>query len=132
MMQTTINRRRALAVVAAVPAAAALGSPAFATGEPGQLAALVRRYYDEVDAFNAIALATDEASDSLADATYNATMSKMIGVPARSADDALAAMDWLIREGADSMIELDPDGTAWAQTCVSLVNAVRDYIASTA
>jgi len=42
MTQTTINRRRALAVVAAVPAAVALGSTVIALGEPGQLAALVR------------------------------------------------------------------------------------------
>jgi hypothetical protein len=40
---TDRNRRRALAVVAAVPAATALGGAAFPTDEPGELAALVRR-----------------------------------------------------------------------------------------
>ena len=63
---------------------------------------------------------------------YDVTMIEMIGVPALSADDALAAMDWITREGADSMIELDPDGTVWARTSASLMNAVRDYLASIA
>jgi hypothetical protein len=43
MTPAQINRRRALAVVAAVPAATALGGAAFPTDEPGELAALVRR-----------------------------------------------------------------------------------------
>jgi hypothetical protein len=53
----------------------------------------------------------------------------MIGVPARSADDALAAIQLVIRDGEHSMIELDPDGRVWARVHASLVNAVRDYLA---
>jgi hypothetical protein len=57
MTQAQINRRRALAVVAAVPAAAAIGSTAIvgslsAMGQAGELAALVRRYFIELEAFN--------------------------------------------------------------------------------
>jgi hypothetical protein len=54
-MTHQINRRKALSVVAI-----AFGGSAFATGEPGQLAALVSRYFAEVDAFNTYAL-TDGA-----------------------------------------------------------------------
>jgi hypothetical protein len=56
-----INRRKALTVVAAVPFA--LGTPTFTTGEPGQLAALVRRYLAEWNAFNAF-LVEDERTHS--------------------------------------------------------------------
>src|SRR5665648_401837 len=98
---THINRRKALAVVAAVPAAVALGvAPAFGAGEPGQLAVLVRRYFAEIDAFNAFAL-TDEQADACAAATYEKTMLEMVGVPAITREDALAALDWLIKDGAD-------------------------------
>jgi hypothetical protein len=66
--------------------------------------ALVRRYFEEVEYFNATSLAddrSDEESDALAEATFDKTMHEMVGVPARSRDDALAALEWLIKEGAD-------------------------------
>ena len=133
MTQTTINRRKALTVVAAVPAAVALGVvPAFAIGEPGQLAALIRRYWVEVDVFNNTKHLTDEESDAHAEATFDVTMSQMVGVPARSAGDAHAALDWIIREGEHSMVEFDADGSLYARVNTSLMNAARDYIASTA
>ena len=59
-------------------------------------------------------------------------MRDMIGVSARSTHDALAAVEWIIREGADSMIELDANGSLWARTNASLLSAVRDYLAGKA
>jgi hypothetical protein len=106
MTQTTINRRRALAVVAAVPAAVALGGAAVTFGEPGELAALVRRYFEEVEYFNATGFdgtdyRSDEESDALAESTFDKTMHEMVGVPARSREDALAALEWLTKDGAN-------------------------------
>jgi hypothetical protein len=66
----------------------------------------------------------DKEANALAEATYEATTRQMIGVPARSADNALAAMDWITKEGAHSMIELG-GGTFWGRVSDSLVNAVR-------
>jgi hypothetical protein len=95
MHTNRLNRRRALAFVATVPAAVALGGSAFVVGEPGQLAALVHRYFAEVEVFNTRALSdgcTDEEADVLADVTYNATLRQMIGVPARTTGDALCCL----------------------------------------
>jgi len=124
MTQTTINRRRALAVVAAVPAAAALGSVPTLAG--GELAALVKRYFEQVDVFNRVAVQdgrTDKQNDALARATYDKTLQRIIGAPARTSDDALAALEFLERE---EMIETwagDAEGLS-----ESLVDAIRGYI----
>ena len=126
-----INRRRALTVVATAPIAIA-ASPGFAAGEPGELAALVRQYFKQVAAFNKTSVGdyrTDEQNDALAEATYEATQERMIGVPARTAEDALAALDWLIKEGVDFEIDYsdEPDGRH-EEVVVSLVTAIRSYI----
>jgi hypothetical protein len=97
------------------------------------LAALVHRYFAEVDAFNTRALSdpsTDEEADALAAATYNATLRQMIGVPARSMGDALAALDWLIKEGADLESEYAGD-LFFGEIVTSLVDAIRGHIVST-
>jgi hypothetical protein len=78
------------------------------------LAALVARYRTEVDAFNN--RTTDfetERAWALADATYNATIKQMIGVSARTAEDALDAIDLIDAEQL-------PDDVA-----ASLVRSVR-------
>jgi hypothetical protein len=67
---------------------------------------------------------------SLAECSLDHLMEKMIGLPARGANDALAAMDWIIRHGPHGTIELNADGGLWARVGASLVNAVRDYLAS--
>jgi hypothetical protein len=104
--------------------------------EPGSLAALVKRYTEEVDVFNATDHETDEESDAHAESTYQATLKQMVGLPARTAEDALAALDWLIYEGADLSSEYDLHGldvvNKFSCTVTSLMNAVRDYIAKTA
>ena len=128
-MKPLSRRSVTTGLAAAVTAIPAVGLCKGVEG-PSELAALIRRYYEEVDAFSSVDHLTDAAADAHADATFNATMAEMIGVPARTANDALAAMEWLLREGADSMIDFDPHGTLWTRTCLSLVNAVRDYLAA--
>jgi hypothetical protein len=88
------------------------------------LATLVRRYWDEVDAEPNL---DDEGN---VNASAQATMSRMMGVPARSSEDALAALDFLLAEGVDLGREHDPihltevDGLSEITT--SLVHAIRD------
>jgi len=131
MTQAQINRRRALAVVAAVPAAAALGGSAFTMGEPGELAALVRRYFAETEAFCSFARdRTDEECDAFAATTYEGTMERMVGIPAWTAEDALAALDWLIKDEAN-LGHLDTESREWhvgSRVAGSLVDAIREYI----
>jgi hypothetical protein len=108
-MSTHINRRKALAAVAAVPAAFAVCAPlSFAEGKPGELAILIRRYFGEVKAFHNSDLLGDD-DYFLADAPFYTTLREMVGVPASTREDALAA--WIIFEGKQSMIDLD--GSPW-------------------
>jgi hypothetical protein len=93
---------------------------------------LVRRYFAEVDAFNDFALAderTDEQADAFAAATYEKTMLEMVGVPARTREDALAALEWLIRDGADlDELNQQEDWNPFCNVAGSLVDAIRGYI----
>lgn len=82
------------AAVTAIPAVGLSVGLAKASRGPSELAALIRRYWSEVDAFNANAPEDDD--DYIADQRYDLTMAEMVGVQARSADDAIAAMDWII------------------------------------
>jgi hypothetical protein len=113
----------ALAVAAAVPVAAK------AEGG-GELARLVRLYFDQCDAFNAYADRTDDAAeemayaDALADETFDETMRKMVGVPVRTREDALAVLEWLVKDDA---IELDEE-YAFGRTAASLISALRSYL----
>jgi len=66
------------------------------------------RYWAEIDAFNVSGFnpvtgqyRSDKKSDAVAAATYEKTLLAMVGVPARTREDALAALDWLIKEGTD-------------------------------
>ena len=63
--------------------------------------------------------------DDLADTTWKKTMKEMIGLPARTADDALAALDWLVRDDAelDVIRMYGPDNIV-----ASLVTAIRGYL----
>ena len=131
-MKPLTRRSVTTGLAAAVTAIPALGLPigvVMAKGEPGQLAALIRRYWAEVDAFNADPAMEDDGL-YFSEQPFDLTARQMIGVPARSADDALAAIELVIRDGEHSMIELDPDGSKWARLHTSLVTAVRDYLAS--
>ena len=125
MTHATMNRRKALAAVAVAPAALAafptLGLCKDAT-EGGELAALIQRYFEETDAFSSWSSETspsDEEFDARADATFNATSEALSSVPARTREDALAAIEFLERENC---VE-----TSWAPA-EALLNAIRGYI----
>ncbi len=130
-MSESLTRRKALGVVAAVPVAiATAGIPAVglckSVEEPGKLAALIRHYFAEVDAFNSCPLLHDDEFFH-GDQPFDVTLEEIIGVPAQSADDALAAMNWLKHDGEACMIELG-GYSLYGQVAESLVNAVRDYL----
>jgi hypothetical protein len=88
----------------------------------GKMASLVRLYFQQVDAFNS--RVPEDDAEALLDSTASTTMRKMIGVPAVSWEDALAALDWLIKEDA---IEMSGD-TDFEQTAASIVYALRAYL----
>lgn len=108
--QSTLSRRYVLAAGGAVAAGIGLACPAMAAvPEPGgEMAALVRQYFAESDAFNATAgdginipYRTDEESNALAEATYEATVKRMAATPVRNAEDALAVIHWILIEGPE-------------------------------
>ena len=123
-----INRRKALTVVAAVPAAFALAAaPALAAGGPSELAALARRYFAEVAAFNTN---PDLGDDDFfhADQPFDVTLQQMVGVPVRSIEDALAAVEVVLHEGEGCMIDLSSEAAS-DKAAASCLHAVRDYLA---
>jgi hypothetical protein len=48
----------------------------------------------------------------------------MVGVPARTREDALAAIDWIEHDGKECLIDFHDELTN------SLVHAIRGYLAS--
>jgi hypothetical protein len=124
--------------VAALAAGAAVVPFVGTRAAGGELAALCRRYWEQVEVFNNLEDLSDDESDAHAAATFECTVRLMIGVPARNAEDALAALDWLIKESTNMYLVLndtagdafDPNNDLDCLT-VSLVRAVRGYIAST-
>jgi len=132
-MTTHLNRRKILAAVAAAPAAAVAPALAAAPAEgAGELAALVRQYFAELDAFEAWATETDpsdEESNRRAECTFNATRERMMGVPARSREDALAALDWLMKDCELGLHEyLDDQQWQHSSVVASMLAAIRGYL----
>jgi hypothetical protein len=129
----------ALAVAAAVPAAV---KAAQAEAGDGELAALVKLYFEQLAEFNATDHKTDRESNRHAATTYEKTRKQMIGVPARSAEDAIAAIDFLVKESEFDTVDLsvnqvlDEDANLWMAiadepmdpVAMSLVKAVRGYL----
>jgi hypothetical protein len=60
----------------------------------GELASILVLYWQQVDEFNDAQHISDEESDAHAAATYEATWRRVIGMPARTSNDALAALGW--------------------------------------
>lgn len=94
------------------------------------LASLVQHYWEEVDGD------PDLDDEGKVNATARLTMSKMVGVPAETAEDALAALDCLLAEGVDLGQDYDPinlsGGNGLCVTTTSLTHAIRDYLAGNA
>jgi hypothetical protein len=132
MSQAKNTRREIIGAGAAVAAIAAVGLPMGATLAKREvsLAALIARYFDEVHTFNATTHQTDAESNAHAAATYTATLRKIVGVPARTSDDAAAALNWLIKENIDFETEYHGYGL-FGRVVTSLVDALKGYIVST-
>jgi hypothetical protein len=122
-----LSRREALrgtgvAAIAAGAAVVPLVGACAAGG--GELAGLIRLYFQQVDEFNATPHETDEWFNAHAASTFQATLSRMHNVPIRSADDALAFLDFLERE------ELIEDFCGELDGMVSTsIGSLRRYIA---
>lgn len=95
-------------------------------GGTSELAALMRRCISEMSAFDFNApYLTDQEAEVLAETTFTRTMREIADVPARTRDDALAALDWLIFLWADlSCSDWDP----YPEVTRSLLDAIRNYI----
>jgi hypothetical protein len=132
---TTQSRRDVLrgTGVAALAVGAAAVVPFAAQAGGGELAALCRLYWQQVDEFNSTDHYTDEHSDRHAAETYERTVRLMTGAPARNAEDALAAIDWLIKKSPWFHICLSADDCDHNNDLdcltVSLIGAVRGYVA---
>lgn len=133
-MTHALTRRSVTAgLAAAVTIVPGVALAKAAPGQTSELAALIRRWWAEGDAFNALPndILGDHAS-AIANSTYNATANQMIGVPARTPEDTLAAIEWLIREDdANERIHFDDSvcGCLYDRVSHSLMHAVRDYLA---
>lgn len=91
----------ALAAGVAVVPFVAIAMPVIPRPEGGgELAALVQRYFREVDRYNATVLSTDltEPEADLLAKVYESFERKLLRTPVRTADDALALLDYMERE----------------------------------
>jgi len=124
---------RGTGVAALAAGAAAIPSIVTAYGG-GELASILALYWQQVDEFNDAQHISDEESDAHAAATYEATLRRVIGMPARTSNDALAALDWLSKESEWNHLNLDQiewNDNEYGSAVVSLAHAIRGYIAST-
>jgi hypothetical protein len=88
------------------------------TNPTDTLAGLIARFRSEFEAFND-EVPTDRAIDGTA-WSYERTLLKMVGVPALTKADALAALDLILEEPGDA-----------DNFVLSLVTTVRAYIEAT-
>ena len=89
------------------------------------LSVVIKRYWAEIEAFENTPHTDVAVSDAQADETFIRTQKEMIGLPARTADDALAALDWLVRREAE-LIQVGSDG--YLPIVESLVTAIHGYL----
>jgi hypothetical protein len=129
-----LSRREALrgTGVAALAAGAAV-VPLGLSANPsagGELAALLREYWRQSEIFEATNHLTDAEANADAARLWEETLRPLIGVPARTTEDALAAIDYILSVGEHSMIELGADDDRlFPRVEYSLLNAVRNYLA---
>ena len=125
-MKPLSRRSVTTGLAAAVTAIPAVGLCKNAEG-PSELAGLVRRYFDEVAAFNADPRGEDNDFYH-ADQPFDVTLEEMIGVPVRNPDDAAAAVDMVLECGRDCMIDFGEGSYGCAAE--SLLHSLRDYLAA--
>lgn len=93
---------------------------------PSELAAIVRRYFEELAAFNADPRGDDNEFYN-ADQPFDVTLLQMIGVPVRSNDDATAAVQIVLECGRGCMIDFGEG--PYGQVAEWCLHALRDYLA---
>jgi hypothetical protein len=105
-----------------------------AAAPPASLAGLIEAYFTAVDAFNrrqCSSAETDAEADAIADATIYPALYAIIDVPARTAQDALAAFDFLIAEGVDLDKEAgEPEN--FQRVVEFVIQAIRGYLSAAA
>jgi hypothetical protein len=124
-MKPLSRRSVTTGLAAAVTAVPAVGFCKGAEG-PSELAAIVRRYFAELAAFNADPRGDDDEFYN-ADQPFDATLQQMIGVPVRSHQDAAAAVDMVLECGRGCMIDFGEN--PYGQVAEWCLHALRDYLA---
>ena len=99
------------------------------SADAGRLAGLVAQYFAQAEAVNKTRHETDEELTTHVQATTGKMLKKLVGVPAPTARDALAALDFLVAEGA---IQEIGDGSNFGAAVNSLVEAIQGYLLSQA
>ena len=127
MTQTTINRRTALAVVAAVPAAVALGSTIILAGRgDDKLSRVISRYRAEIAALNATRGLSDEELDARIDRA-DAILIEAVGLPVCTTADAVAVFSLFVDEHWNLR-----QHSVYGDQFLTLARTAIDHIASTA
>jgi hypothetical protein len=110
------------------------GTAAGVSAPPASLAEMIDRYFKAVDAFNKRQVHGDETdadADCLMEKTVGKAMRAIVGVPARTAADAAAALDWLLVEEVDLSGE-SGDSAEFRRVVDSVVGAIRGYLSAAA
>jgi hypothetical protein len=119
-----IDRRKALAVVAAAPAAVVLGSGgALANRDKDRLLDLIRRYNAELAALNAARDIEDEEVDAWMDRA-DAILIEAVGLPVLTAASAVAVIDLFVEQ---HWLTQHCD---YGDDFLALVKNARNYIAA--
>ena len=83
-------------------------------------------YWSQVEAYNTAAEFSSRAEeDAFAQRTFEAAEKALIGVPVRSAKDAVAAVDYLIHAGNGWVLNFSDDRVEG-----SLIRELRTYLAT--
>jgi hypothetical protein len=91
-----------------------------------QLAALVRDYLEDLAAFNASDPAVEDVVWFQRPDSFDKLGPRIIGVPIKTHEDAVAALDWIFQANAGCMIDLSDDDYYGAAT-QWLLESLREF-----
>jgi hypothetical protein len=121
---SNINRRKALAVVASVPAAVALGiGEVLANPDKDRLLDLIRRYNAEMPTVNTTRDLSDKELDAWIDRT-DAILTEACGLPVLKGASAVAVIDLFIDEPKRA------EHVLYGDDFLALVKNARNFIAA--
>jgi hypothetical protein len=115
----------------AVGAAAVVPFAAKAETSGGELAGLIRLYWQQVDYFNSAWHISDREADAFAASTYEATLHRLELVPVRTSEDAVTAIEWVLREAKEDGIDIGPvyDGCLYSRIATRFLTEARNFLA---